>query len=184
MLSPHQWQSIHEIALSIHRSNSVAEAIDTCVSGLKSMLDCREIEIAFEENTRREVWARKCHYSHFLFARNIDLPGKKDLNLQIRYSESPPPTDSRIFHLITEHLISAIAHLPSLSSTQTMESPLSRREQQVFPLIITGRSNDAIAGLLGISARTVEKHVASILGKTGLDNRKLLIASFQRPHAR
>jgi DNA-binding CsgD family transcriptional regulator len=180
MLSPHQWQSIHEIALAIHRSNSVAEAIDACHVGLTRMLTGGKVEMTFEENTGKEVWTRKCHYSHLLFSRNIDLPGKKDIVLQIRYAESPPPTDSRIFHLITEHLISAIAHLPSLSSTQSIESPLSRREQQVFPLIITGRANEEIAGLLGISARTVEKHVASILGKTGLDNRKLLIASFQR----
>jgi DNA-binding CsgD family transcriptional regulator len=55
------------------------------------------------------------------------------------------------------------------------ESGLSRREMEVFPYLLKGFTNPEIADSLGISPRTVEKHVASILDKAGLDNRRMLI---------
>jgi len=42
---------------------------------------------------------------------------------------------------------------------------LSEREQQVFRLVVEGNSTDAIADLLCISPKTVEKHRASIMKK-------------------
>lgn len=55
------------------------------------------------------------------------------------------------------------------------EPVLSRREQEVLPHLVKGFTNPEIASALGISPRTVEKHVASILDKAGLDNRRMLI---------
>ena len=46
---------------------------------------------------------------------------------------------------------------------------LSPREQEVLALMAEGRSNQAIAERLSVGAGTVEKHVASIFGKLGLD---------------
>ena len=48
-------------------------------------------------------------------------------------------------------------------------SSLSPREQEVLALMAEGRSNQAIAERLSVSAGTVEKHVTSIFGKLGLD---------------
>lgn len=50
-------------------------------------------------------------------------------------------------------------------------TPLSPREKQVLSLIMTARSNREIAGELGIEERTVKAHVASLLRKTGAENR-------------
>jgi len=47
---------------------------------------------------------------------------------------------------------------------------LSEREQQVFRLLIEGNSGQQIADLLCISSKTVDKHRAAIVRKTGLDN--------------
>jgi two-component system, NarL family, response regulator NreC len=47
---------------------------------------------------------------------------------------------------------------------------LSEREQQVFRLLIEGNSCPQIADLLCISSKTVDKHRAAIVRKTGLDN--------------
>jgi DNA-binding NarL/FixJ family response regulator len=48
---------------------------------------------------------------------------------------------------------------------------LTEREQQVLQLMIDGRDNAEIAQILVISQNTVKNHVASILGKLGVDNR-------------
>jgi DNA-binding NarL/FixJ family response regulator len=48
---------------------------------------------------------------------------------------------------------------------------LSPRERQVLDLIMSARSNREIAEELGIEERTVKAYVASLLRKTGADNR-------------
>jgi DNA-binding NarL/FixJ family response regulator len=48
---------------------------------------------------------------------------------------------------------------------------LSEREREVLSLMAEGRSNKAIAKLLFITERTVEKHVRSIFGKLRLPER-------------
>jgi DNA-binding NarL/FixJ family response regulator len=56
---------------------------------------------------------------------------------------------------------------------------LTERERQVLALMAEGRSNAAIAQALVVSLGAVEKHVAGIFGKLGLeqagsDNRRVL----------
>lgn len=96
---------------------------------------------------------------------------------------SRPFTDEQKFSLslLREHLaIAARRHYRSDSiagSAHPMRSDivLSRREKEVLPCLVKGMTNPEIATTLGISPRTVEKHVASILDKSGLDNRRMLI---------
>jgi two-component system response regulator NreC len=45
---------------------------------------------------------------------------------------------------------------------------LSRRERDVFQLLVRGHTNRRIAGLLGISPKTVETHRAHVLRKLGV----------------
>ncbi|GIE99195.1 response regulator transcription factor [Paractinoplanes rishiriensis] len=56
---------------------------------------------------------------------------------------------------------------------------LTQRESDVLALMAEGRSNQAIAGRLGIAERTVEKHIAALLAKLGVpasadDHRRVL----------
>ena len=58
---------------------------------------------------------------------------------------------------------------------------LTARERDVLALLAQGRSNAAIAAILVISPKVVEKHVASIFAKLGLapsdsDNRRVIAA--------
>jgi DNA-binding CsgD family transcriptional regulator len=53
----------------------------------------------------------------------------------------------------------------------TAESKLTARESEIFHWIGQGKSNGEIAILLGISARTVEKHCENLFGKVGVENR-------------
>ena len=53
---------------------------------------------------------------------------------------------------------------------------LTRREQDVAVLVTRGLSNSQIAGMLVISARTVEKHVQHIMDKLGVSTRAQIAA--------
>jgi DNA-binding NarL/FixJ family response regulator len=72
----------------------------------------------------------------------------------------------RLLSLLIERLLSE----PGASMT-AMAPVLSPRERQVLDLIMTARSNREIAEELGIEERTVKAYVASLLRKTGADNR-------------
>lgn len=52
---------------------------------------------------------------------------------------------------------------------------LTRRELDVLRLLAKGNTNRQIAGLLGLSVRTVENHRASLMGKLGLVSRVELV---------
>lgn len=51
---------------------------------------------------------------------------------------------------------------------------LSRREKEVASWVAESKTNPEIAAILGISSRTVEKHVHAALSKIGLENRMQL----------
>lgn len=53
---------------------------------------------------------------------------------------------------------------------------LTAREREVANLVAAGRSNRSIAGSLSLSERTVETHVASILGKLNMSSRSEIVA--------
>jgi DNA-binding CsgD family transcriptional regulator len=66
--------------------------------------------------------------------------------------------------------------LPGTSAT----SRLTPRERDVLTLVATGLSNVQIGLRLGISARTVNKHLEHIFTKTGLSNRTQIAACWPR----
>lgn len=53
------------------------------------------------------------------------------------------------------------------------------REQEVLGLISSGKSNNDIAGTLGITERTVKSHVSSALYKTRTKSRLELVQLFR-----
>jgi DNA-binding NarL/FixJ family response regulator len=65
-------------------------------------------------------------------------------------------------------------------SRKSLVDTLSERETDVLRLMAEGRSNGGIAGLLFVSPKAVEKHIANIFGKLGLhtdaseNNRRVL----------
>lgn len=53
---------------------------------------------------------------------------------------------------------------------------LSPRERQVFDLMVQGHGNKAMAGLLGVSPKTIEDHRAAVFAKTRTQSVAQLIA--------
>jgi len=64
---------------------------------------------------------------------------------------------------IVQALVRTRSDTPALAS-------LTSREHEVLTLVAEGRSNLAIAGLLGLSERTVEAHMRSVFSKLGLQD--------------
>ena len=64
-------------------------------------------------------------------------------------------------------------HVHSLrtASTAPTDGTLTGREREVLALIATGKTNRAIADVLAISDRTVDRHVSNILLKLELPSR-------------
>ena len=72
-----------------------------------------------------------------------------------------------------------VSQLLAASGRADVLGDLTHREREVLALMAEGRSNGAIAHLLGVSERAVEKHVSNIFSKLGLapsdaDHRRVL----------
>lgn len=80
----------------------------------------------------------------------------------LTYTSSAPPTADQT-------LVTSLA-------TVTPDAPFTRREHEVLGHLFSALTNRQIAEALAISERTVEAHVANILGKLGLANRIQVIA--------
>jgi non-specific serine/threonine protein kinase len=66
--------------------------------------------------------------------------------------------------------------LLSLAQPPAPIAMFTRREREVLALVVRGLSNRGIADTLSIGERTVETHVANLLGKVGLASRGQFIA--------
>lgn len=71
----------------------------------------------------------------------------------------------------------ALLHQPVTTDHRRGASPnpLTPREIDVLRLLAKGNTNRQIAGLLGLSMRTVENHRANLMGKLGLVSRVELV---------
>jgi DNA-binding NarL/FixJ family response regulator len=58
-----------------------------------------------------------------------------------------------------------------MQGDSTKEGELTEREVEVLRLVVAGKTNQEIGFALGISPRTVEKHVDSLYGKMGVSSR-------------
>jgi DNA-binding NarL/FixJ family response regulator len=69
-----------------------------------------------------------------------------------------------------------VTSLNSVAPDQQWPRGLTRRENEVVLLVVSGMSNQEIARQLGLSVGTVKLHVHSIFRKTGARRRYDLIA--------
>jgi DNA-binding NarL/FixJ family response regulator len=98
--------------------------------------------------------------------------------------------------MIQQHLVKAEWQSPAADSSELQQTStsirsginasaqidLTTREQDVLTLLADGLSNGQIGEQLHISARTVEKHVSSLLRKTDTSNRAELVRYVMTNH--
>lgn len=75
----------------------------------------------------------------------------------------------------SDRLLSSLSSRLRGRSTEITEECLSAREQEILVAVCRGSSNQEIADELFISKRTVDKHRANILEKTGCKNTAHLV---------
>lgn len=82
---------------------------------------------------------------------------------------------------LCKHLFDYVAQLPNDSPLAEPEraAGLTRREEQLIPLIDQGLTNKEIAAQLNLSEKTVKNHIHRILRKVGAENRLGLVAVFR-----
>ena len=61
---------------------------------------------------------------------------------------------------------------------------LSRRESEILPMVLRGRTSERIAQELFITKNTVDTHIRRIYGKCGVHSRQELIDLAERMEAR
>ena len=77
-----------------------------------------------------------------------------------------------------------------LTQRRPASAPLTSREREVAGLAAQGRSDAAIADVLGVSRRTVQTHLARAYAKLGIASRRDLASAFggaplqSSPHSR
>ena len=67
------------------------------------------------------------------------------------------------------------AGLPPDTAAESLADLLTPREREVLQLVAEGHTNNAIADLLSISAKTVEKHRANLMSKLEVNDLASLI---------
>lgn len=178
------------MVLSMHRAESFPKAVELAVLGLQTILSANGVDLAlkrYDPETGKLVVSGNqipgmCvprEGSPIVIERSIWPRENLCITFCIHYRERPCEDEQLILDMTLEQLICASEHLPSERDEDIDKTLLSRREREVLPLVAAAKTNGQIAAELGISERTVEKHVASILEKTGLGNRKMIIAASQ-----
>ena len=84
---------------------------------------------------------------------------------------------SRYARMLFDYFAQQARALPN--SRTRVELGLTRREQQLVPLIDRGMTNKDIASQLNLSEQTVKNHIHRILRKVGAEDRLGIIEAFQ-----
>lgn len=71
---------------------------------------------------------------------------------------------------IAQTVLSGFLQTESTNESSTVLEQLSSREREILQLIVEGHTNQAAAEILGISAKTVEKHRAILMKKLEVHN--------------
>jgi DNA-binding NarL/FixJ family response regulator len=101
----------------------------------------------------------------------FDYPQYVDAALRLGASGYVLKTDpfGNLVHAIRQVAAGGVAY--SVRPSPASGRPLSAREIEVVALVVDGRSNDEIAGRLGISSKTVESHLTRIFERAHVASR-------------
>lgn len=142
-------------ALSSHALGAVLLAEGNPQEALTQLRDAwmgwQSLEIPYEAARVRVLIARACQALGDLAAASLECDAARRVFVRLGATHD-------------------VARLDALHGSSA-SGPLTPREVQVMKLVASGRTNRAIARALGISERTVDRHVSNILTKLDLSSR-------------
>lgn len=145
-------------ALSCHAFASVAlrggQPREALAAARRAFTVWQELDLPYEAARTRVLVANACHALGDVDTASLELEAARYVFEQL--GAAPDLERAR-----------GLSGQPEASP----EGPLTAREIEVLQLIASGKSNRAIAGKLGISEKTVARHVSNIFTKLGLSSR-------------
>jgi DNA-binding CsgD family transcriptional regulator len=115
----------------------------------------RDLEAPYEAARARVLIARACRALDDADTASLELESARQLFAELGAA----------------HDVAVIAALERAVATTSAKDELTSREREVLRLVATGKTNRAIAATLGISDKTVARHVSNIFTKLGLASR-------------
>ena len=73
-----------------------------------------------------------------------------------------------------------MAHLLKKENDQKAKPLLTKREREVFELLVQDKTTKEIAGLLFISEKTVRNHISNVMQKLGVKGRSQAVVELVR----
>ena len=107
--------------------------------------------------------ALRCGASGYLLKRSV----VEELLIAIRSADKG---EIYLSPSIAQTVLSGFLQTESTNESSTVLERLSSREREILQLIVEGHTNEAAAQVLGISAKTVEKHRAILMKKLEVHN--------------
>lgn len=125
------------------------------------------------QGKRRADWLSSS-LREWLALQNAQLESSRDLPTPIKPLQIDLDNRSLRIRLVrdgSKHLIFLEEHRSETDVSALAHLGLSARETEVLGWVAQGKSNPEIGTILGISPRTVQKHLERVYGRLGVENR-------------
>lgn len=126
-------------------------------------VDTRVVILSMHSDEDVVHQALRCGASGYLLKKS----GVEELLIAIR---SANKGEIYLSPSIAQTVLSGFLQTESANESSTVLKQLSSREREILQLIVEGHTNQAAAQVLGISAKTVEKHRAILMKKLEVHN--------------
>ena len=126
-------------------------------------VDTRVVILSMHSDEDVVRQALRCGASGYLLKRSV----VEELLIAIR---SANKGEIYLSPSIAQTVLSGFLQTESANASSTVLEQLSSREREILQLIVEGHINQAAAEVLGISAKTVEKHRAILMKKLEVHN--------------
>jgi len=137
----------------------------------------RSLEKFFPKRTRRglpEQLAQWISRSDRMLRKATDVP---DVRRPLVVERAGDRLTVHLFSKSGQNFLVLEEHRSAIDPVALSSLPLTRRESEILAYVAIGKTNPEIAIVLGISSRTVSKHIEHILERLGVETRTAAAAS-------
>lgn len=159
----------------------VLDSLDPFVSPAKTEIALRQrpncVLVAMEDNHIHFLKAIQCGVRGYVLRDASAMEVISAIRSVAQGQAACPPSYTRI---LFDYVAGLSNKLPTATENATWE--LTRREQQLIPLIERGLTNKEIASSLNLSEQTVKNHIHRMMRKMQSSNRLEVCSTWQRQY--